>query len=63
MCEHEWEERFRHENDNRVRTLDICRRCGTPRYGCQAKRLDGDGGESWGKVGVWGYSGPRELFS
>lgn len=36
---HWWEERDRHENDDRIRTRDECTICGAARYGCCAKRL------------------------
>jgi hypothetical protein len=65
-CEHEWSEGERHENDDRIRTFQVCP-CGARRYGCYAKRLGmpesecprSDGDEplgAWGPVGIWTYS-------
>lgn len=44
-----------HDNADRTRTWQRCLNCRTTRYGCYAKRLDGDGLPSWGKVGEWKY--------
>ena len=59
--EHAWSEDQRHENEDRIRTRDVCA-CGAVRYGCFAKRLadepDQEGNrEAWGPVdGEWHYS-------
>jgi len=66
LCEHRYVEDERHENDDRIRTLEHCTECQTVRYGCYAKRLGipesechrSDGGEligAWGVVGLWTY--------
>jgi len=59
--QHTWSERDRDENDNRIRTRDVCTGCGETRYGCFAKRLsstpDMTGNRNWwGPVGVWTWS-------
>ncbi len=51
----------RHENDDRIRTVEVCPECQGKRYGCFAKRLDDepdDRGErtAWGVPGVWSYA-------
>jgi len=46
---HYWEEDWRHENDNRIRTKEVCV-CGAWRYTCLA--LADDGYQSWGFPGV-----------
>lgn len=39
------------ENDNRIRTADVCATHGEY-WGCLAKRLDDDGQTAWGVPGV-----------
>lgn len=54
--EHAWDEVRRDSNGDRIRTTDVCTTCGFRRSGCYAKRLDDEGREAWGAVGVWTYS-------
>lgn len=51
---HAWVEVNRDDNDDRIRTKDLCS-CGVVRYGCLAKRFDSEGFPSWGEVGIQGY--------
>lgn len=46
----------RDENADRTRTTEACTTCGKVRYGCFAKRLDDEGREAWGIVGIRTYS-------
>lgn len=51
---HSWLEKRRDENDNRVRTHDVCA-CGATRSGCYAFRYDANGDPAWGTPGKWHY--------
>lgn len=59
-CPHEKAIDFRHENDDRIRTTEMCHVCGFYWYRCYAKRLstpDSFGNrEAWGPVGTWSAS-------
>ena len=52
-CTHRWGVIDRHENDDRIRTLERCEKCGAQQTGCYAKRLDDKGRAAWGRVGEW----------
>ncbi len=42
----------RDDNDDRTRSIVTCKECGTRWMGCLAKRLDREGRDLWGPVGV-----------
>lgn len=50
--EHRWEITDTRENSDRIRTYERCSLCGAESSTCTAKRLDDEGREAWGPVGV-----------
>jgi len=45
-----------HDNENRTRAHVRCETCGKDWSGCIAKRLDSEGIEAWGPVGIQTWS-------
>jgi hypothetical protein len=54
-CRHQWFETACHENSDRIRTRDLCTRCGALRYGVRAKRDDEESRQSWGPATRFAY--------